>query len=345
MAATKGRGKASAKSSIPQVHWREVRPAPVLLVSGPEDFFASEAITGLRTMLRTEDPSLEVHELDASSYVPGELTTLVSPSLFMEPRLVVADRVHQTVDAFLQEALAYVEAPIEGTTLVLRHASGVRGKKLLDAVRAMPDAIEIPCLALKANELFDFTTSEFRSQGRRVEPQAVQALVAAFSNDLAELAAACRQLMSVSGNEDVSAELVDRYYGGRVETTGFKIADSAIAGRLAEALLLVRSGMDTGLNAVPIVSAFAMKLRMMAKVYGLGGSDAQVAKIVGGAPWQIGQARRETRGWSEHELANAIMLVAETDHLVKGGSRSPEFAVERLVRCVAARDFTVSMKS
>lgn len=339
MAATKGRGKTSAKSRIAQVHWREVRPAPVVLVSGPEDFFAAEAITGLRTMLRTEDPELEVHELDASSYVPGELTTLVSPSLFLEPRFVVAERVHQTVDAFLEEALAYVAAPIEGTTLVLRHTSGVRGKKLLDAVRSMPDAIEISCQALKANEIFDFAMAEFRSQGRRAQPQAVQALVAAFSNDIAELAAGCRQLMSVSGDEEVSPELVERYYGGRVETTGFKIADSAIAGRLAEALLLVRSGLDTGLNAVPIVAAFAMKLRMMAKVFGLGGSDAQLAKSVGGAPWQIGQARRETRGWSERELAGAIMLVAETDHLVKGGSRSAEYAVERLVRCVATRDF------
>lgn len=324
------------------MHWREVRPAPVVLVSGPEEFFAAEAITGLRTLLRTEDPSLEVHELDASSYVPGELTTLVSPSLFMEPRLVIAERVHQTVDAFLQEALDYVAAPIEGTTLVLRHASGVRGKKLLDTVRAMPDAIEISCQALKANEMFDFALAEFRVQGRRAQPQAVQALVAAFNSDTAELAAACRQLIGIAGDEDVSVELVERYYGGRIETTGFKIAESAIAGRLAEALLLVRSGLDTGLNAVPIVAAFAMKLRMMAKVYGLAGSDAQLAKNVGAAPWQIGQARRETRGWSERELASAIMLVAETDHLVKGGSRSPEYAVERLVRCVASREFGVA---
>ncbi|SJM70490.1 DNA polymerase III subunit delta [Gulosibacter sp. 10] len=331
---------ARSKTRIQQVHWREVRPAPVVLVSGAEDFFAEEAITGLRTMLRTEDPALEVHELDASSYTAGELTTVVSPSLFLEPRLVVVDRVHQGVDALMQEALAYAEAPVEGTTLVLRHASGVRGKKLLETVRAMEDAVEIQCKPLKANELFEFAMGEFRYQRRRAQPQAVQALVAAFNTDLAELAAACRQLMSVAPEEEISTELVDRYYGGRVETTGFKIADAAIAGRLAEALRLVRAGLDTGLNAVPIVGAIAAKLRTMAKVYGLAGSDAQLAGQVGGAPWQIGAARRELRGWSEPELGAAIRLTAETDYLVKGGSRSPEFAVERLVRCIAARDFS-----
>ena len=339
MAAPKKASKPSAKSRIQQVHWRESRPAPVVLVSGPEDFFAHEAITGLRTLLRTEDPSLEVTELDASSAAPGELTTVVSPSLFMEPRFVVAENVHQTGDAFLEEALSYLEYPVEGTTLVLRHASGVRGKKLLDAVRAMPDAIEISCVALKANEQFDFVVAEFRAGGRRVQPQAAQALIAAFNTDLAELAAVCRQLMSVSPEPEISVELVERYYGGRVETTGFKVADAAIAGRVADALSLTRAGFDTGLNPVPIVAAIAMKLRTMAKVSDLGGSDAQLAGQVGAAPWQVGQARRELRGWSDQELGSAIRLTAETDWLVKGGSRDAEFAVERLVRRIAAREF------
>lgn len=338
--AKRGGGKSSAasKAKLQQVSWREPRPAAVVLVSGGEEFFASEAITALRTQLRAADPELEVTELDATSSAPGELATVVSPSLFMEPRLVIAERVHQCGDAFLEDALRYVDAPVDGTTLVLRHASGVRGKKLLDAVRANPDAIEIACLPLKANEQFDFVQAEFRSQGRRVEPQAAQALIAAFNTDLAELAAACRQLMSVSPEPTISVELVERYYGGRVETTGFKVADAAIAGRVADALSLTRAGFETGLNPVPIVAAIAMKLRTMAKVSGLGGTDAQVAGQVGAAPWQVGAARRELRGWDDRSLGAAIRLTAETDWLVKGGSRDAEFAAERLVRRIAARE-------
>jgi DNA polymerase-3 subunit delta len=303
---TASRGARSQKASL--VGWREVRPAPIVLVSGAEDFFASEAIGLLRTHLRTEDPSIEVHEFNAKEYTPGELSTVVTPSLFNEPRLVIAQQVHESVDAFLEEALAFVAA------------------------------IEVPCAPLKANELHDFLRDEFRARRRKVSPEAAQALVAAFNTSIEELAAAARQLMSIAPDDEITGEIVNRYYGGRVETTGFKIADATIAGRLADALMLVRAGFDTGLNSVPIVLAIAMKLRTMAKVSGLSGSDAQLAGQVGAAPWQVGQARRELRGWSDEELGRAIRLTAETDFLVKGGSRDPEFATERLVRRIATRD-------
>lgn len=334
---TSSRGKAATRR-IQEVPWRAPRPAPVVLVSGGEDFMAREAITSLRTLLRTEDPSLEVSEIDARDYSAGELTTLASPSLFMEPRYIVADQVQDCTDAFIEDALDVVAAPIDGTTLVLRHRGGVRGKKLLDAVRGLDHAIEIACTPLKHHEQSGFVVEEFRARDRRVLPEAVQALVAAFHTDLAELAAACRQLMSVSDEREIGPELVERYYGGRVETTGFKIADEAIAGRIANSLALVRAGFDTGLNPVPIVAAIAMKLRTMAKVSDLAGSDGQIAGQVGAAPWQVQAARRDLRSWTDHELGAAIRLTAETDHLVKGASRDPQFAVERLVRRIAARE-------
>lgn len=338
MAAAKKPAKRTTKSKLQQVSWLEVRPAPVVLLSGAEEFFANEAISNLRTILRTEDPAIEVHELLANEHTPGEFSTVVSPSLFMEPRLVIVRGVHETTESLLNEVIDYLQAPIEGTTVMLRHKSGVRGKKLLDAVRALPDAIEVPCAPLKANELEEFVRTLVRYERRSIQPLAVHALVAAFNADLEELAAAVRQLMNVSTEPEITPELVDRYYGGRVETTGFKIADAAIAGRLPDAMRLLRAGYETGLNPVPIVSAVAMKLRMMAKVSGLGGSDAQLAGVVGAAPWQIGQARRELRIWTEDELAQAIKLTAETDHMVKGKSRDAEFATERLIRKVALRE-------
>lgn len=336
--AAKKPAKRTSKPKLQQVSWLEVRPAPVVLMSGAEDFFASETVHNLRAILRAEDPAIEVHEIDAKQHTSGEFSTVVSPSLFMEPRLVIVDNVHETTESLLNEVVDYLSAPIEGTTVMLRHKSGVRGKKLLDAVRALPEAIEVPCVPLKANELDGFVRQLVRYERRSIQPQAVHALIAAFNTDLAELAAAVRQLMNVSTESEITPELVDRYYGGRVETTGFKIADAAVAGRLPDALRLLRAGYDTGLNPVPIVSAIAMKLRMMAKVSGLSGSDAQLAGTVGAAPWQVGQARRELRGWTDEELARAIMLTAETDHMVKGKSRDPQFAAERLIRKIALRE-------
>ena len=49
---------AAAKSTIPQLGWDSVRPAPVILITGPETLLAERATKLLRDILRTEDPSL-----------------------------------------------------------------------------------------------------------------------------------------------------------------------------------------------------------------------------------------------------------------------------------------------
>ncbi len=83
---------------IPQLAWHAVRPAPVVLVSGTETVLADRAIRQLRDILKAEDPSLEVSDLDAGNYAPGELITLASPPLFGETRLIRVENVEKTSD-------------------------------------------------------------------------------------------------------------------------------------------------------------------------------------------------------------------------------------------------------
>jgi len=336
--AARGGAAARTKIAIPQLAWHAVRPAQIVLVSGAEDVLAERAIGLLRDFLRSEDPALEVSDLEADGYRRGELLTLASPSLFGEPRLIRVSAVEKSSDDFLLDALDYLEQPDDSTTLVLRHRSGVRGKKLLDAIRAgTGGGVEVVCAELKKDsEKQDFAAAEFRAAGRKVSPGALRALVGAFSDDLRELSAACRQLIADAPG-DISESVVDRYYGGRVETNAFAVADAAIAGRHGEALIALRHALDSGADPVPMVAAFAMKLRTMAKVSGSRGSGAQLASSLGMAPWQVDRARRDLAGWTDEGLGVAIETLAVTDAAVKGAERDPVFALERLVGVIAAR--------
>jgi DNA polymerase-3 subunit delta len=164
----------------------------------------------------------------------------------------------------------------------------------------------------------------------------VRALVSAFSDDLDELASACQQLVSdVTG--DITEATVAKYYGGRVETTAFTVADAAIAGRHGEALLGLRHALASGADPVPIVAAFASKLRTMAKVAGSREGSGQIASRLGLAPWQVDRARRDLAGWTGDGLGTAILTVAEADANVKGATRDPVFALERMVSVISAR--------
>jgi DNA polymerase-3 subunit delta len=333
-------GKSPSKVSvvIPQLGWQQVRPAPVILVSGTESVLADRAIRLLRDTLKAEDPSLEVSDIEADAYAPGELLTVASPSLFGEPRFIRATAVEKCTDAFIAEVMEYLESPADDTYLLLRHAGGVRGKKLLDALRGgLGSGIEIVCAELKKDtEKFDFAAAEFASAGRRVTSGALRALTAAFSDDLSELASACQQLLA-DASEEITEQTVEKYYSGRVETNAFRVADVAIAGRHGEALILLRHALASGADPVPMVAAFASKLRTMAKISGARGGSGQLAQQFGLAPWQVDRARRDLQGWDEAGLGRSIELLAETDAAVKGAERDPVFALERMVGVISAR--------
>ena len=104
MAAPARRGTSTAKAAIPQLTWDQIRPAPIVLVTGAETVLADRSTRLLRDILKAEDPTLEVSELDAGAYSPGELMTLASPSLFGEPRFIRVEGVEKMTDALSKKA-------------------------------------------------------------------------------------------------------------------------------------------------------------------------------------------------------------------------------------------------
>lgn len=321
-------------SRVNTVGWREIDPAPVVLVIGPEDYLAGRAMDNVRAKLRQTMPELEVTKLEAGSYSAGQLSMVASPSLFGEAKLIEVTGLASMNDEFLADALSYLQNVPDDVALVLHHGGGVRGKKLLDAIKATGAPV-VECQPLKKDaDKVAFVTAEFRAGGRRIEGPAVQALVAAVGTSLSELAAACRQLIEDSSSA-VTVDTVEKYYGGRVEATAFKVADAAVAGQGAVALSMLRHALATGVDPVPLVAALAMKVRTIAKVAGARGSVAHIAKEYGMQPWQVEQARRDANRWTEQALARCVRILAEADAQVKGEAKDPVYAVERAVTAVS----------
>ena len=288
----------------------------------------------IRAQVRAVAPDVEITRLNAGSYTAGSLAMNVSPSLFGEQKLIEVDGLEAMNDAFLADALKYVVQPEPEAFLVLRHGGGVRGKKLLDAIKAAGWPV-VDCQPLKKDaEKIAFVTAEFRAASRRIDPDAVHALVNAVGAQLAELAAACSQLIA-DATTGVDAAMVDKYYGGRVEASAFKVADAAMAGNGPLALSTLRHALATGADPVPIVAALASKLRSLAKVAGAQGSSSQIAKQLGMQPWLVEQAQREVRRWTPEGLVRSIQVTAEADAQVKGLSRDPVYAVEHAVTVIA----------
>ncbi|WP_084103258.1 DNA polymerase III subunit delta [Demequina sp. NBRC 110056] len=319
------------RSRAPEATWHRAKPAPLVLVSGPEALLASRAVERIHHAMGA---GIATTTLDAGAYTSGALLAAASPSLFDEPGLVVVEGAEAMNDAFLSDALAYAAAPEQDVVVVIRHGGGVRGKKLLDTLRkgGVP---EYTCPAVKRDgEFADFAAAEFERAKRPVQAAVVRRLVDAVGPDLPELAAACQQLIGdVEGTID--ADAVTRYYGTRVNATAFSVADAAVAGDAKEAVSLVRHALAAGVDPVPLNAALAAKLRTLAKVGASRGRGLDPTRDLGVPPWQVDRARRELRRWNAETLGQAIEVVAQADAEIKGAGRAPAFALERAVRTIA----------
>ncbi|HEV7148285.1 MAG TPA: DNA polymerase III subunit delta [Pedococcus sp.] len=308
---------------------------PLVLITGPESVIAERALTSVLDELRVGAPDLELIRLTAAAYEAGALALQASPSLFGGAKCLVVEDLDEASDELQEDLLAFLAAPDPDVTLVVTHKSGQRGKRVLDSMKkAQARVIEAPAIKSDRDKT-DFAMHEFRRAGRKVTPDAVRALVEAVGKDVRELAAACAQLIADTTGV-VDETLVTRYHGGKVEATGFRVADAAVAGQSGEALRLLRHAIATGVDPVPIVAVLAQQLRQLVKVGSAGrGRSADVARDLGMAPWQVDKARRGLSGWGPEGLAESIQAVALADFEVKGGGRDPVYAVERAILTIA----------
>ena len=320
------------------VPWHGMREAPIVLVTGPETYLADRVFRELRDRVRIAQPELEVTDLDAANYAVGTFLDVASPSLFGEPRMIRIANGESGGDDFVADVQSYLDVIADDVIVIVRHGGGNRGKKLLDTLRAHTTTLEVECAEIKKEaDRAQFASAEFNRLGVKADRAAVSALVEAFAGDLAELAAACEQIASDALGKSITKEFVDTYYEGREEVTSFAVADMAIDGNRAEALRLLRHAIQSGVDPVPLIAAFAAKLRQLAKVGGYTGSPSNAAKDLGMPPWMIDKSRSALRKWTGPTLGRAILVVAEADSMVKGAGRDPEFAVERMVDRVASR--------
>ncbi|NCD16771.1 MAG: DNA polymerase III subunit delta, partial [Actinobacteria bacterium] len=156
--------------------WEAAELGPVVLVRDGEPVLGDRVLAALLVQARAVDPEVEVSRLAAATYEAGQLTWLASPSLFGERRLVIVEGAEAMNDSFLTECLAYLEAPADDVWLVVRHGGGNRGKRLLDALGRTGTVVA--CEAVKReSDKVEFVRGDFRRAGRRIDQEAVQALV------------------------------------------------------------------------------------------------------------------------------------------------------------------------
>jgi len=301
------------------------------LILGSEGALSDRAINKLTAELK--ELNCEITNLFAAETIVGDIADALAPSLFSERRALILRDLQDLPEENKDEITRYLTSPDETMTVVFVHKGGVKGKALLDAIKKVKPEI-IACEPLKKEaEKEGFVKELFLDIGRKATSGAISALVGALGSDMRELQAAVSQIAADAPAGVIDEVMIDKFHQGRVETTGFDVADATLDGDLSAALIALRSALETGTDPVMITSAIASSLRSLAKVSGAnrGTKSFELAGQLGMAPWQIDKARRQLHRWSPGAMADAVGAIAQADAEVKGAASDPIYALEKAV--------------
>ena len=243
-------------------------------------------------------PDLEVIRLYAGAYEPRRAAAARQPVAVRrrqgDRRRATSTRPTDELQADLLPLPRGAAGP--DVTLVVAHKGGMRGKKVLDTLKKARARV-IECPAIKTDrDKTDFVANEFRRPGpqghpaRRCAPSSRR-----VGKDVRELAVGLPAARRRHRRAWSTTQVVERYHGGKVEATGFRVADAAVAGdtrarRCGCCGTPSRTGRRPGPDRRrPRLASCASWSRSAPPA---AGGSADLAKSLGMAPWQVDKARR-----------------------------------------------------
>ena len=320
---------------------------------GPESALVERAISAQASRSRAADPTLQRVTIAAGDDdAAGAIRAAAAPSLFGDGVLLLVAGIDAADDAAASAIREVVADVPDNVTVVLTHPGGVKGKALVDAVKAAGARV-VDCQAVKRGKAtVDFISREFAANRRAATADAIGVLYEAIGQDVALLAAAVAQLASDVEADPIDADAVRAYFSGVAEVSGFAIADAVWERRAGDALRMLRQAMlgSEGNRLGPAtVASLAAGLRTLVRVGAMppGASEADVAREAAVPSWKVRMLRRQWSKWSgdQRRLAAAAVALADADGAMKGGvlertGLDPEqklLALEILVATTTAR--------
>lgn len=317
---------------------RQSGNAPVIVVCGGDPYLNGEMAREQCDEALARRPDAEFVELDAASAGRYAFDEAVSPSLLADVSVVRVNNLQSADDALADAIADYCrqcsDDPAGSSVVVCRHEGGQKGKRALDGIlRAGARKVEVPDLK-KPEAKLNYVMQRFERQGRRVDPIAAQRLVDVLGGDVGELTAMCGQLCFDFDEDPIGLDRVDQYLTANAQVTGFNVADAAMAGNAADAIVKMRAAVEQGVEPVALIGALASKLRDVAKVSAFNAGTIGASEL-GMPPWR----RRYVRlgGWATPGMAACIRMLAWADEECKTNGGDPMYALERSIATIATK--------
>lgn len=310
---------------------RELKP--VYLLTGSDRPKIALALQRLRARIGDEATE-QLHASEAS----GENAVAACNALGLfggGARLVVVDGVEAWKTADVKEIETYLAAPAPATVLALV-GDGV--KKDAPLAKAVAKAGDLLVYDVAKRQLPEWVGEQFARLGASADRDACRALVEAVGDDVGDLASEIQKLATWADGEPITRAAVEQLAVGRAEPPIFAVTDAwgsrdvGATLRAAESLLERSHRPRSGelIRLVGSLVAHVGRVRKIARLADEGVRSREIASRLKVHPFVAEKAAKQAGNFSQEELAQATVRLAELDAGAKGGSRlPPELQLER----------------
>lgn len=250
----------------------------------------------------------------------------------VERRLVVVESVERWKAADLEAVEEYLKRPAPTTVLALVGDEVKRDSALAKAVAKAGEVLvfDLPKRGRKA-DLPRWVEAQLKERGVVIDSEAARSLVDLVGQNPDELASEVDKLATWAEGERIGEREVVELVPARAETPPFDLTDAwgrrDVSGALAASERIVeRSGdatRDVLLRVTGLLTAHVGRVRNCRRLDAQGVPPAAAAQQLNRNRFYVQKLYEQAGNFSEDELDEAVVRLAELDLALKGGSKLP----------------------
>jgi DNA polymerase-3 subunit delta len=297
---------------------------PVYLITGGDRPKIQRALRRLRDRIGDEATEL-LSAHDAS----GEDAVAACNALGLlggGGRLVIVDEVDRWKAADVKAIAGYLASPTPETVLAL---VANELKKDSPLAKACAKAGDVLVYDVPKRRLSEWVTKQFADRGVKVDAEAARLLVEVVGEDPEELASEVDKIATWAAGEPVGTREIELLAAGCAEVPGYELTDAwgrrDLVGALAACQTLLERSGDPVSRTVPMLIGMLVghvgRVRDCQAFAEEGLTSREAASRLKRHPFYVEKLYAQARNYSQDELRDALVRLAELDHAVKGGSR------------------------
>jgi DNA polymerase III subunit delta len=306
---------------------------PVYLLTGSDRPKIARALQRLRGRVGAQS----VEQLDAPPASGDDAVAACNTLGFFsgDARLVIVASVDKWKAADVKAVAAYLESPAPGTVLALV-ADDLKKDSPLG--KAVAKAGQVLAYSVTKRNLSRWVAEQFKLAGARAEPDACAALLQLVGDDLHQLASEIDKLATWAGDEPIGEREVEALAAAVAETPTFALTDAWAQrdiGRTLEAseTIFEREGRprrDTAPRLAGALGGHVGRLRQCRKLDAEGVRPREAAGRLKLHPFYAEKLFGQARNFSDEELRDAVVRLAQLDLALKGKSKlTPDLELQR----------------